>query len=183
MTTENNLLRHWRNFTHTPLIVFPHLNSNYFKDDQMFFPLTEVLSSHCVKYDKFIFSDAGAIITAWDRIMSHILGTLWVVSCPSQGSDLLWWTEMLLPIPEYKQVQFNFHPYWYWATVSRLSERSHCVICLIPFTFPSYYAEHEKVYLSFRVASATNTSTISTVFSWHTRWTKTIYFRGLFVLG
>jgi hypothetical protein len=44
----------------------------------MFFPLTEVLSSHCVKYDKFIFSDAGVIITAWDRIMSHILGTLCV---------------------------------------------------------------------------------------------------------
>jgi hypothetical protein len=48
----------------------------------MFLPLTEDLSSLCVKQDESCLSPCGGVMmVAQDRILARILGTLYTVSC------------------------------------------------------------------------------------------------------
>jgi hypothetical protein len=114
-------------------------------------------------------------------------GTLCMASRASQGCDssrdFSWSTGLPLCHPEYKAMQFNFHLYWY-------REQSHVSAgisqrCLFDSVYIYFLlCGTREVYLSFREASAVNSS-ILTAFPLQTSWMKEkrTNFLSLFMTG
>jgi hypothetical protein len=111
-------------------------------------PLTEFPASLCVKRHKFcLFLCTFCNVNGGKK--QSILGILCMVSCPSQGSDFCRQRrDCSCTLPSIRQCGSIF-------TFIDIGQQSHISVqvsqlCLIPFTFLSYYAEYEKFICAWR---------------------------------